>query len=133
MEYAAKVLITGGVVELWIGVVTGMIMGRVRATQPVAPKYLNLAHVGAFMGAPILVALVLAFSLSDLGETAEAVAAWAFVLSAFLLAVKDLHNWQTGVVDEFAERSLGFRLGVLSSILLTAGLAILTIGVVRGL
>lgn len=133
MDYAAKVLVVGGVVELWVGVITGIFMGRIRQTEPEVPKYLNLAHVGGFMAAPILFGLIFALGLSDLGETAEATAAWAVVLSAWLLAVKDLHNWRTGVADEFAERSLGFRLGVISSILLTAGLAILTVGVVSGL
>jgi len=131
--YAEKVLIVGGIAALWVGVVTGMFMGRVRETEPVVPKYLNLAHVGGFMAGPMLLGLVFALALSDLSDTLEALAAWALVASAGLLAVKDLHNWRTGVVDEFAERSLGFRLGVASSVLLVAGLATLTVGVVSGI
>lgn len=133
MEYAAKVLIVGGIADIWVGVITGFFMGRIRDQEPVVPKYLNLAHVGGFMFGTLLIALALTIPLSDLGDTVEALAAWALVASAGALALKDLHNWRTGVVDEFAERSLGFRLGVLSSVLLTAGLAVLSVGIVAGL
>ncbi len=63
----------------------------------------------------------------------ETLAAWLLVASSALSDVEPLLNLWQGVKDPVAERSLTFYLGGVSAVLVTAGVAILTVGVIRGL
>ena len=130
MDAATHILIVGGVLNLAWGYVTGFFLSSVRTNAPTASKYLTLAHVGPLMWGPILLGLAVAVPLSHTGY--ETPAAWLMVAASVVLDVKDTLNWLQGVGDEFVERPAGFYLGGVSALLGSVGLAILTVGVLRG-
>ena len=134
METAAKILILGGVLNIAYGLLTGIPASMIRMKSPTYPKYLRFVHIGALMWGPILVSLALAIQLSTLGETLELAAAWLMVIASVLLDGKDTLNWLQGVQDEFAEKPpLPLLMGGLSALASMAGIAIILIGVIKGL
>jgi hypothetical protein len=50
-----------------------------------------------------------------------------------LLVIKDTINWQQGIQDEFAEQSLGLRIGVVFGPIHIIGLGLATVCVFSGL
>ena len=133
METAAKILIVGGILNLAYGLLTGVFLAGARTKAPTASKYLILAHTGPLMQGPMLLGLALAVPLSRLPAGVETLAAWLLVGSSAVLDVKDTHNWLQDIKDEFVERPPGFFLGGVSAALSVSGLAILLVGVFRGL
>ena len=133
METAAKVLIVGGVLNLAYGVVTGLVLTSIRSRSPEAPRYLTLAHIGPLMQGPMLLGLAVATGLSSLAEGLETLAAWLLVAGSAGIAAGDTLNWLGGVGDAFAERSPGLFSQAAGGAFTGTGLAILIIGVFRGL
>jgi hypothetical protein len=132
METAEKVLIVGGMTLLVYAFATGVIISRVRMSQPTTPKYLILAHSEPLMQGAMLLGLVWAVALSDLANGLETFAASLMVFAAMVQGGKELLNWKQGVVDEFVERPIGYWLARLQAILSSLGLLILFFGVLRG-
>jgi len=134
METAAKVLIVGGVLNLALAFVLGFILSNSRLKEPAKPQhYLNLAHRASLWEGFMLLGLVFAVELSDLSSGLETLAAILLVASSAFQDGSSVLNWLQGVGDEFAERSPGFYLATINAILATTGLAILIVGVFRGL
>lgn len=133
METAEKVLIVGGVLNLGYGVVTGLIISRLRSRGPDVPRHLTLAHIGPLMQGPMLLALVIALALSSLTSGLETLAAWLLVGGSFGIAAGDTLLWLGGAKDAFAERPPGFFLQAIGGPLSGAGITIVTIGVLKGL
>lgn len=133
METAAKILIAGGVLNLAYGFLTGLFMASVRRTSPEAPRYLVSAHVAPLMQGAMLLGLTFAVGLSTLPAGVETLGASLLVAASALLAAADTLCWLQGIEDAFAERPPGLFLGVTQGTLASVGLAILTVGVFRGL
>jgi hypothetical protein len=63
---------------------------------------------------------------------------WSLVAACLLVAASVLQdfsgivNWLRGTGDQFAEKSAGWMLASLNAVLNTAGLAIVVVGVLRG-
>jgi hypothetical protein len=133
MDVASKILVVGGLLNLLYGLATGIPLGRIRETEPEAPKYLMLAHIGPLMGGPILLGCVFAVQLSVLPPALETVAAASLVASSVLLGLKDTWHWRRGTRDEFAERPAPFYLGVPMALLAFVGLGVLLVGALLGL
>lgn len=133
METAAKILIVGGVLNLGYGAVTGLIISRLRSRGPDVPRHLTLAHIGPFMQGPMLLGLAVAASLSALPSGLEATAAWLLVGGSFGIAGGDTLLWLGDAKDAFAERPPGFFFQAIGGILTSVGIAIMIIGVLKGL
>ncbi len=134
MDTASKMMILGGVLNLFYGLLLGIPAGVIRQKQPTYSKYLRFVHIGALMWGPILISLALALELSTLDAGFELLAAWFMVGSSVLLNAKDTINWLRGTQDEFAEKArLPLALGGLSSVGSLLGILIILIGVVMGL
>ena len=133
METAAKVLIVGGMLNLVYGVITGLIISRLRSRGPEVPRFLTLAHIGPLMEGPMLLGLSVALGLSSLANGWETTAAWLLVAGSIGIAAGDTLNWLGGVGDAFAERSPGFFLQAIGGPLSGVGIAIVTVGVFAGL
>jgi hypothetical protein len=133
MDYAEKVLIVGGVLNLGYGAVTGLIISRLRSRGPDVPRHLTLAHIGPLMQGPMLLALVIALALSTLTNGLESLAAWLLVGGSFGIAAGDTLLWLSGSRDAFAERPPGFFFQAIGGVLTTAGIAIVIVGVFKGL
>jgi hypothetical protein len=134
MPVAEKVLIVGGMLNLTCGMLLGfpIVATRVQGA-PVVPKYLLAAHLGTLLHAAVLLGLAWALHLSTLDPGWEQTAAWLLVIASALVAAKDTANWLTGVRDEFAERPKTVLLGGLAALAEPIGVAILLIGVLKGL
>jgi hypothetical protein len=83
------------------------------------------------MQGAMLLGLVFAVQMSTLATGVETVGAALLVGGAFLLATKDTINWWQTIGDEFREKPIfGLTLGALSVLTSSAGLLILTTGVI---
>ena len=133
MGTAQEILIVTGMLMFLGGIVTGMAMGLVRmGGAPAAPRYLTIAHEGAYMQGAMLLGVAYAMNLADLGDGTLTLAAWLLAIGAGLLFVKDILNWRMGVEDEFAEKSLGLMLGNVMTPFHSIGMVILLWGVIAG-
>ena len=133
MGTAQEILIVTGMLLFLGGIVTGMAMGLVRmGGAPAAPRYLTIAHEGAYMQGAMLLGVAYATNLADLGDGTLTLAAWLLAIGAGLLFVKDVLNWRMGVEDEFAEKSLGLMLGNVMTPFHSIGMVILLWGVIAG-
>lgn len=128
LDTAVRVLLAGGFLMLAAGVVTGLMMGRLRAVEPDTPKYLRFAHLSAYQQAPILFGLVVAVWASDWSAWLDTLGASLVVVGALLLTTKDLVNHARGVNDEFRERGPGYVLGIVMLPLHVGGITVLGIG-----
>jgi hypothetical protein len=108
MDTASRILLSGGFVMLLAGIVTGVMMSRLRSTEPATPKYLRFAHLSGYMQAPILFGLVVAVAASDWSPWLDTLGATLVVTGAGLLTAKDLVNHARGVRDEFREKDVGY-------------------------
>ena len=133
METAAKVLVVGGVLNLAYGAITGLVLTSVRSRSPEAPRYLTLAHVGPLMQGPMLLGLAVATGLSSLAAGVETTAAWLLVAGSAGIAGGDTLHWLSKTGDAFAERPIGFFSQAAGGVATSFGIAILLIGVFRGL
>ena len=131
MTFAEDLLVLGGVINLVYGFITGFVLAVIRQKQAVAPKYLMFAHIGPLMQGAMLLGLVFAVQMSTLADGVETAGAALLVVGALLLATKDTINWWQTIGDEFREKPvLGLAIGTLSVLTSSAGLLILTIGVI---
>lgn len=128
IDTASRILLAGGFVMLLAGIVTGVMMSRVRTVEPHTPKYLRFAHLSGYMQAPILFGLVIAVAASQWSPWLDTLGATLVVAGAGLLTAKDLVNHANGVNDEFREKGLGYALGAAMLPLHAAGVVILGIG-----
>lgn len=133
METAAKILIVGGMFNLAYGAVTGLIISMLRSSSPDVPRHLTLAHIGPLMQGPMLLGLSIALALSSLAGGLETLAAWLLVAGSAGIAGGDTLLWLGGTKDAFAERPPGFFLQAIGGPLSGTGIAIITIGVLKGL
>ena len=131
MTFAEELLVLGGVINLIYGFITGFVLAVIRQKQAVAPKYLMFAHIGPLMQGAMLLGLVFAVQMSTLADGVETAGAVLLVVGALLLATKDTINWWQTIGDEFREKPVvGLAIGTLSVLTSSAGLLILTIGVI---
>lgn len=131
METAAKILITGGTLCLAVSFVIGFVWSRIRLKDPLRTvPYLELAHRVSLWEAFMLYGLVFAVTMSELSTGLETLAASLVAASAAFQISSAVTNFVQGVSDQFAQRSTGFYLATINSILATAGVAILLVGVV---
>jgi len=128
IDTATRVLLWGGFLMLVAGIITGLMMSRIRATEPDIPKYLRFAHLSGYMQAPILFGLVVAVAASDLSPWLETLGASLVVAGAVLLTVKDLVNHLLGVTDEFRQKGAGYALGAAMFPVHTIGVGLLAYG-----
>jgi len=131
VDTASQLLILGGTLNIAYGFLTGFFMGVVSSAAPETPKYLSMAHVGALMQGTMLFGLVFAFEMSQLPTTVETISAGLLVTSTVLLNTKDTINWRQGVTDEFAQKSLGLKIGMIYGPVATVGLGMILWGVVQ--
>lgn len=129
-DLASRILVVTAMVQILWGLVTGMPMGTLRLKGGEVPRYLTLAHMGGLMQGPLLFGLVFAVHLSRLPAGWETLAAATISAASVLLVLKDTLNWQMNVRDEFAERPVGYYLGVILGPLYLFGVLILSAGVV---
>ncbi len=134
MSTASKILIAAGMINLLVGGFSGIPMALVRQRgAPEVPKYLTMVHLGGLMHGPILLGVGFALTVSTLTPWIDTTAATVLAVASGLLIVKDTMNWRQEVRDEFAEDSLGLKLGTVFGPLHILGLCLASVCVVSGL
>jgi len=131
---ASKILVVAGMINLMIGALSGIPMGLVRQRgSAVVPKYLTMVHLGGLMHGPLLLGIAFALTISTLSPWIATAAALTLAGASGLLVIKDTINWQQGIQDEFAEESLGLRIGTVFGPIHVIGLGLATVCVFSGL
>lgn len=134
LDTASKILIVGGVLSLVASFAIGFVLSRYRVNSPhVAPAYVHLAHKNALWEGFMLLGLVWAVQLSDLGAGLETIAALLIVAAAAFQIGSSIVAWLAGTEDEFRQRSLSFYLATINAVLVSVGVGILTWGVISAL
>lgn len=134
MDTATKILLVAGMANLLVGGLSGIPMATVRQGGAAeVPKYLTMVHMAGLMQAPILIAVGFALTISTLDSWVDTTAAVLLAVASALLIAKDTLNWRQGVTDEFAQSSLGLKLGKVFGPLFLVGSALATAGVISGL
>lgn len=132
METAEKLLVVGGVSILGYGFVLGLPMAMARMRAPEAPRYLVVAHLASIIQGAVLLGLSRAVVVSPLSSGVETLGAVLLVVGVGLFGLGNTLNWLMRVGDHFAERPIGWMILSVSAPLNIAGLAILIVGVARG-
>jgi len=133
-DTATKILLVAGMANLLVGALSGIPMGLARQRgAPEVPKYLTMLHLAGLMQGPILIGIGVALTISTLSPWIDTTGAVFLTVASALLLTKDTLNWRQGVTDEFAQQSVGLRLGQVFGPLHIVGLGIATAGVLSGL
>jgi hypothetical protein len=131
---ATEILLVAGMANLVVGALSGIPMAKVRQDgAAVVPKYLTMLHMAGLMHGPILIAVGFALTTSTLSAWINTAAAVILATASALLLIKDTLNWRQGVSDEFAQNSLGLKVGKVFGPFFVVGIAIATVGVISGI
>lgn len=134
MDNASKILIIAGMANLLVGALSGIPMALVRqGGAEEVPKYLTMVHLGALMNGPILISVAFVLTTSTLSPWIDTTAAVMLAVASAILLAKDTINWRQEITDEFAQHSLGLKLGHVFGPMEIVGLALATAGAVSGL
>lgn len=134
MTTDTKILLIAGMANLLVGALSGIPMGLSRQNgAATVPKYLTMLHMAGLMQGPMLIAIGFALTISDLSPWVNTLAAVILAVASALLLIKDALNWRQGILDEFAENSLGVKIGQVFGPLHIIGLVLATVGVASGL
>jgi hypothetical protein len=133
-DTATKVLLVAGMANLIVAALSGIPMATVRQSgATVVPKYLTMVHMAGLMNGPILIAIGFALTISTLTAWINTAAAVILATASALLVLKDTLNWRQGVTDEFAQNSLGLKIGKVFGPLFVLGILTATAGVISGI
>lgn len=128
MNAAEATLVFTALLLLVSGTITGVFMAQVRMSRPDTPKYLRFAHLASYGQVPILLGIVVVLGFSEMSPGFDLATAIVVSVGTVLLVAKDVVNWTSGTKDEFAEQTLGFKIGNLFGLVHVAG--IVMVGVV---
>jgi hypothetical protein len=131
---ALKVLVLGGVLNLVFSFALGWVLSLHRTKDSIEPhRWLLVAHEVAMMEGMMLLGLAFASLFAKLPSWLGTTGAVALVAGSVFQDLSGVVNWRRKTGDQFAERSAGWVLASINAVLNTAGLAIITAGVIRGL
>lgn len=130
MSTAQSILVGYGILVLLYGFILGIPLAVARSSAPQASRQLVTAHLSGLMQGPV--AMVCAFAIGAVSFESTWATAAACLLVAGLVAetVGGTLNWLQGTGDQFAEKSVGFRINALTGVLAIPGLAVLAVGVI---
>ena len=129
----AHILVVAGVLNLVFSFALGWVLGAKRAKEPItALHWLQTAHVVSLQEGMMLLGLAYALQWAVLSSAWATAGVWLLVAGSVLQDLSGFVNWLRGTGDQFAEKSAGWVLASINAVLNTAGLAIVTFGVLQG-
>lgn len=129
MSTAQQLLIGYGVLALLYAVLLGVPLAGARMKAPAASRHLVTTHLsGLIQGA---MHLGLAFAIAAVSfDSGWATAAAALLVAGSLFELAGgTANWLQGTGDQFAEKSIGFRLNSMTGPLIIPGVGIIAVAV----
>lgn len=133
MATAVNVLVVGGVGNVVLSFVLGWVLSMKRMKGPMAPHHwLLVAHTVSLQEGLLLLGLSWAMTFAEMSAGLAVVGAWLLVIASVFQDASGIVNWLRRTGDQFAEKSTGWLLASINAVLNTAGLAIVTYGVLRG-
>jgi hypothetical protein len=133
-EPAVRVLVVGGVANLVLAFALGWVLSVKRGKDPITKHHwLLVAHTVSMQQGTFLLGLSWAMTFALLSPALAIASAWLLVVASVFQDMSGVVNWLRGTGDQFAEKSTGWVLAAINAVLNTAGLAIVAVGVVRGL
>lgn len=134
LSCAVKVLILGGLANLVLSFLLGWILSMHRMKGPMEPhRWLLVAHEVSLQEGLLLLGLGFAALFARLPPWLATTGAVLLVAASLFQDFSGIANWLRRTGDQFAEKSLGWKLASVNAVLNTAGLSIIVAGVVRGL
>ena len=132
MSTAQRWFVGYGVVVLLVALLLGTVLGTLRMRSP-AIRTLTAAHVETLLQAPLHLALAFAVGAVGFDSTAAAWAAALFVIGSAMQATGATVNWLTNTEDQFAQRSIGWRLNSSSTFVMWPGAVLIAWGILSRL
>lgn len=132
MTAAEAILVFTALALLVSGTVTGVFMARYRMDHPDTPKYLRFAHLASYGQVPILLGIVVVLGFSEMSAGFDLATSIVVSAGTLLLVLKDVVNWTSGTKDEFAEKTLGFKIGNLFGLVHVAGIVMVAVVAASG-
>ena len=132
MSTAQQLFIGYGVIILGVAFVLGAVLGGLRMKVP-AVRTLAMAHVETLIQAALHLGLAFAISAVGFRSTAATAGAALLVAGSGLQAFGATMNWATGTVDQFAQRSPGFRINSVATFAILPGVFIIAAGILTRL
>src|SRR5262245_13747200 len=117
----------GGVVLL-VALLLGTVLGTLRMRSP-AIRTLTAAHVETLLQAPMHLGLAFAIGAVGFDSTAATWAAVLLVIGSAMQASGATLNWLTNTEDQFARRSIGWRLNSSSTFVMWPGAVVVAWGI----
>lgn len=133
MSTAQQLLVGYGVVVLAYGFLLGVPLAAARMKAPAASRHLVNAHLSGLIQAPIHLGLAFAIGAVAFDSGFATTGAALLVAASLMETAGGTANWLTDSGDQFAERSLGFRLNALSGPLALPGAVIIALGTLANL
>jgi hypothetical protein len=131
---AVRVLVVAGVGNLALSFLFGWVLSARRLHSPIdAHRWLLTAHEVALQEGLMMLGLAFAMGFTRLSEAWSLAAAWLLVVAGVFQVASGVVNWLAGTGDQFAQRSVGWKLATVNAFTNTAGLAIVVVGVLRAL
>lgn len=132
MNTAQSVFVGYGVAALAYGFLLGVPMASARLRAQ-APRHLVTTHLSAIIQGAVHLGLAFAVGFITMSPGWVIASAWLIVAASALELAGGTINWISGTGDQFAEKSVGFRLNSLVGPPAIAGIAIIAVGVVGAL
>lgn len=130
---AIKVLLVGGLANLVFSFVLGWVLSLQRMKSPPAPlHWLQVAHIVSLQEGLMLLGLSWGLTFARMSGGLALAGAWLLVVASVFQDLSGFVNWLRRTGDQFAEKSTGWLLASINAVLNTAGLAIVTYGILRG-
>jgi hypothetical protein len=134
VSVAVKVLVLGGIANLVLSFVLGWVLSVVRVRGPIEPhRWLLIAHTVALQEGVMLLGLGFAMRFARMPIWLAIIGATLLVAASAFQDLSGILNWRQHTKDQFAEKSPGWVSASINAVLNTAGLAIVTFGIVRGM
>src|SRR5438552_10886687 len=123
--FAVKMLVIGGVANIFLSFGLGWVLSMKRLRGPMAPHHwLLVAHTVSLQEGSMLLGLGFAAAFARLPDALANAGAVMLVAASAFQDFSGIVNWLRGTNDQFAEKSTGWVLASINAVLNTAGVAI---------
>src|SRR5689334_15017403 len=134
LEPYVRILVAAGVANLVFSFLLGWVLSGKRTKEPITKHHwLQVAHIVSLQEGLMLLGLAFGLHYAELPPLWAAIGVWSLVAASVFQDLSGVINWLRKTGDQFAEKSAGWISASINAVLNTVGLAIVAVGVARGL